>query len=91
MSFVQGLEKLGMKLLLILPVLLAVVVGVEIEQAYAGGEAYQNRANAYWLQIYMTIAIIVGIITTASIITYKFMKGKLSIYKKTSDMRRSKV
>ncbi len=79
---------LFMKLLLLLPVLLVLSIGlVGIEDVFAGGEAYQNRANGYWLQIYMTIAILIGIITVGSIIIYKLMKGKLSIYGKTEDMR----
>ena len=72
---------------LLVPLLLAFVVGIDF--AYAGGAEYENRANMYWLQFYITTAIIVGIIATAAIIVYKFMRGKLSIYKKTSDMRKN--
>ncbi len=80
--------KILLSSLLILTVLAVGII--EINEAYAGGEAYQNRANGYWFQIYATIAIVIGVISTGSILLYKILKGKLQIYKKTTDMRRTK-
>ena len=77
-----------MKILLVLALLSVVLVsGVGITEAFAGGAAYENRANSYWMQIYTNIAILIGIVTTGSVLLYKILKGKLRIYKKTTDVR----
>ena len=74
----------------VLPILLSVVLVAGTGTAFVGGEAYQNRANDYWMQIYATIALVIGVIATGSILPYKILKGKLHIYKKTTDMRKTK-
>ncbi|QMU54878.1 MAG: hypothetical protein GKS07_08315 [Nitrosopumilus sp.] len=80
--------KLLLSSLLILSVLAVGII--EINEAYAGGAAYENRANNYWMQIYANTAIVIGMITAGSILLYKVLKGRLQFYKKTTDMRRTK-
>jgi ABC-type arginine transport system permease subunit len=77
MLFLVDLEKLVMKSFVILA-LLSVVLIFEVGDAFAGGEQYQNRANAYWLQIYLTIATAIGIVTTIIVLTYKFKKRRIT-------------
>ncbi len=62
-----------MKLLVILPLSLslALVIGG------AGGEAYANRANAYWSQFYVTVTIVIGVVATFVISLYKFKMRKV--------------
>jgi len=80
-----------MKFLFVLALLSVVLVSsMGITEAFAGGAAYENRANGYWMQIYTNIAIMIGIITAGSVLLYKILKGKLNIYKKTTDMRKTK-
>ncbi len=74
-SFRSGM----MKLLMIFPLLLSLdLVMVGTGDAFAGGEAYANRANAYWLQFYVTVAIIIGVVAAFVISLYKFKIRKVT-------------
>ena len=69
-----------MKLLMIilpLALSLALVMG-GAGDAFAGGEAYANRANAYWLQFYVTVAIVIGVMAAFVILLYKFKIRKVA-------------
>ncbi|MCH9657818.1 hypothetical protein K0U27_03825 [archaeon] len=57
--------------------LLSIIMIFEVTEAFAGGEAYQNRANEYWMQIYMNIAMVIGIVAAAIITIYKLRKRKM--------------
>ena len=80
-----------MKFLFVLALLSVVLISsIGIIEVFDGGAAYENRANGYWMQIYTNIAITIGIMTAGSVLLYKILKGKLNIYKKTTDMRKSR-
>ena len=66
-----------MKFILVLALLSVILIGFEVNEIFAGGEAYQNRTNGYWLQIYMIVAVIIGTITTGIVIIYRLRKRKI--------------
>ena len=59
-------------------VLLSVILSLIINSsdAFAGGPEYDNRANAFWLQFYVAVIAIAGIMVTIGVLSYKIVKRK---------------
>ena len=68
-----------MKLLIILHLSLPLtLLMMGTGDAFAGGEAYANRANAYWLQFYVTVAIVIGVMAAFVTLLYKLKIRKVA-------------
>ena len=65
------MKLLGLVFLLTLSLLMT-----SSSDAFAGGQEYENRANAYWLQFYVLVVVIVGIMIIVGVAGYKIGKRK---------------
>ena len=65
-----------MKLLGIVSLFVILSLIINSSDAFAGGPEYDNRANAFWLQFYVAVVAIIGIIVTIGVISYKIVKRK---------------
>ena len=65
------MKLLGLVFLLTLSLLMT-----SSSDAFAGDQEYENRANAYWLQFYVLVVVIVGIMIIVGVAGYKIGKRK---------------
>ena len=65
------MKLLGLTLLFVISLLM-----IDANDAFAGGSEYDNRANAFWLQFYVTVVAIVGTVVAMSMVGYKIRKRK---------------